>query len=119
MKWMEDDMMWQNRTQSSAETVAQALNYSGSAQSKMGCVWNGMEWWTVSKQHHKILESVLYLLPLGIQGFRKLSPSVDFERDMGNEGLRVMGVFLRDIFPRASWMVLKGNLLLGVGCQQS
>ena len=50
---------------------------------------------------------------------RKLSPSVDFEREMGNEGLLVMGVFFLDNFISASWMVLKGSLEVGWACQQS
>ncbi len=34
--------------------------------------------------------------------FKKLSPSVDLEREMGNEGDRTIGVFFLDILMRAS-----------------
>ena len=54
-----------------------------------------------------------------VQGFKKLRPSVDFEREMGNEGDLTIGVFFLDIFMRASWMTLKGSLLSGSMCQQS
>ncbi len=41
------------------------------------------------------------------------------ERFVGKEGLRAMGVFLRDSLTRASLIVVNGNLLLGSGCMQS
>lgn len=54
----------------------------------------------------------------GNQGLRKLRPSVDLEREMGKEGLLVMGVFFLDILTKASWMVLKGSLFSESRCQQ-
>lgn len=56
---------------------------------------------------------------LKVQGFKKLSPSVDFESEMGKEGDLDIGVFFLDIFISASWMILNGSLFSGWTCQQS
>lgn len=45
--------------------------------------------------------------------------SVDLDRVIGNEGLRTMGVFLRESFVRMSQIVVNGSRLFGSGCQQS
>ncbi len=51
--------------------------------------------------------------------FKKLIVSDDREKLVGKEGLRAIGVFLRDSLTSASLMVVKGNLLLASGCMQS
>ena len=49
--------------------------------------------------------------------FKKLRLSDEREREMGKEGLREIGVFLRESLMSTSLMVLNGSLCRGSWCQ--
>ena len=52
-----------------------------------------------------------------INYYKKLRVSVEREREMGKEGLREIGVFLRESLISTSLMVLNGSLWRGSWCQ--
>ncbi len=54
-----------------------------------------------------------------LNSYKKLTVSEERERLVGKEGLREMGVFLRESLINASLMVVNGNLIFGSGCMQS
>jgi hypothetical protein len=52
----------------------------------------------------------MYVLRIFPYYYKKLRVSVEREREMGKEGLREIGVFLRESLISTSLMVLKGSL---------
>ena len=61
----------------------------------------------------KKLCSVKTIVSLHKNAYKKLIVSDDRDRFVGKDGLREIGVFLRDSFTSASLMVVNGNLLFG------
>ena len=61
----------------------------------------------------------IFLTELEKKLYEKLSASVDLDSEIGKDGLRAIGVFLRESFIKISLIVEKGNLFLESKCQQS